>query len=129
MSISSSSIYSLTPFQLSYDEGLFIDYRYMDQQNITPQFEFGYGLSYTTFDYSALSISASGTSQEVTFTVTNTGAFDGTEIPQLYLGFPEGAGEPKMILRGFDEVILAKGASTTVSMTIKERDMRYVVET
>lgn len=117
-------VYGIDGFPtLSYDEGLFIDYRYMDQQNITPQFEFGYGLSYTTFDYSALSISASGTSQEVTFTVTNTGAFDGTEIPQLYLGFPEGAGEPKMILRGFDEVILAKGASTTVSMTIKERDM------
>ncbi|KAF9009499.1 glycoside hydrolase family 3 protein [Cyathus striatus] len=96
---------------------------YMDGQNITPRFEFGYGLSYTTFSYSSLSIKSSGTSYTISFTVTNTGAFDGTEKPQLYLGFPAAAGEPKKVLRGFEEVPLTKGASSTVTMTLSQRDI------
>lgn len=96
----------------------------MDQQAITPHFEFGYGLSYTTFSYSALSIATSGTSRVVTFIVKNTGTVAGTEIPQLYLSFPASAGEPKMVLRGFDDIDLAAGASASVSMTISQREMR-----
>ena len=72
----------------------------MDANNITPRFEFGFGLSYTTFKYSDLSIASSGDDTTVTFTVANSGSVDGTEIPQLYLGFPEGAGEPPRVLRG-----------------------------
>jgi beta-glucosidase len=98
----------------------------MDAQNITPRFEFGFGLSYTTFAYSSLTITTSGTSQLIKFTVTNTGAFAGTEIPQLYLGYPPSAGEPKKVLRGFDEVILDINTSKAVSMSLSERDMRYV---
>ncbi|KAF8908321.1 glycoside hydrolase family 3 protein [Mucidula mucida] len=108
---------------ITYEEGLFIDYRYMDQQGITPQFEFGYGLSYTTFSYSALSTTASGTSRTISFTVTNTGTFDGTEIAQLYLGFPASAGEPAKVLRGFEEVILGIGKSSQVSMTLTQEEM------
>ncbi len=96
----------------------------MDQQGITPQFEFGYGLSYTTFSYSALSTTASGTSRTISFTVTNTGTFDGTEIAQLYLGFPASAGEPAKVLRGFEEVILGIGKSSQVSMTLTQEEMR-----
>ncbi|KAF9025904.1 glycoside hydrolase family 3 protein [Hymenopellis radicata] len=108
---------------ITYGEGLFIDYRYLDQQGITPQFEFGYGLSYTTFSYSALSTSASGTSRIISFTVANTGAFAGTEIAQLYLGFPAGAGEPAKVLRGFEEVILGIGKSSRVSVTLSQEEM------
>jgi beta-glucosidase len=97
----------------------------MDAQNITPRFEFGFGLSYTTFAYSSLAITASGASQVIKFTVSNTGAFGGTEIPQLYLAYPTSAGEPKKVLRGFEEVILAVGASSTVTITLSKRDMRY----
>jgi beta-glucosidase len=98
----------------------------MDAQNITPRFEFGFGLSYTTFAYSALTITASGTSYLIGFTVTNSGAFAGTEIPQLYLAYPASAGEPKKVLRGFEEVILAVCSSEAVTMNLSERDMRYV---
>lgn len=89
-----------------------------------PRFEFGFGLSYTTFGYSGLSITDSGTSKIISFTVTNTGAFAGTEKPQLYLGYPAGAGEPPKVLRGFEEVELAVGASSTVKMTLSQRDFR-----
>jgi len=101
----------------------------MDANNITPRFEFGFGLSYTTFSYSGLSITPS-TGQHAyiaSFTVRNTGGVDGTEIPQLYLEFPAGIGEPKRILRGFEEVKLAAGASSTISLGLTLRDIRFVI--
>jgi beta-glucosidase len=113
--------------QITYNEGLSLDYRYLDAQNMTPRFEFGYGLSYTTFSYSSLTITTSGISQLIKFIVTNTGSFAGIEIPQLYLGYPPSAEEPKKVLRGFEEVILDINASKTVSMNLGERDMRYVI--
>ncbi|KAG5338890.1 hypothetical protein C0989_005663 [Termitomyces sp. Mn162] len=110
--------------EIDYTEKLLLDYRYMDSRGIVPRFEFGFGLSYTTFAYSGLSISASGTSQIIKFTVTNTGSFAGAEKPQLYLGYPSDAGEPSKVLRGFEEVTLDLGASSIVSMTLIQRDMR-----
>ena len=112
--------------QIPYSEKLLIDYRYTDSMNIAPRFEFGYGLSYTTFSYASLSLMPSGTSQIVSFTVTNTGAVTGTEIAQLYLSYPALAGEPKRVLRGFEEVPLEVGASATVMITLSAREMRYV---
>jgi hypothetical protein len=112
--------------QINYTERLLLDYRYMDAHAIAPRFEYGFGLSYTTFTYSGLTIKASGTSQVISFTVKNTGAVTGTEIPQLYLGYPPSAGEPPKVLRGFDEVPLTAGASQQVVMTVGQRDMRYV---
>ncbi|KAG6873646.1 hypothetical protein C0995_013153 [Termitomyces sp. Mi166 len=113
--------------EIDYTEKLLLDYRYMESKGIIPRFEFGFGLSYTTFAYSGLSILPSGTSQIITFTVTNTGAFAGAEKPQLYLGFPSSAGEPNKVLRGFDEVILDVGASSLVNMTLTQRDTRYIL--
>ncbi|KAG6883484.1 hypothetical protein C0993_005920 [Termitomyces sp. T159_Od127] len=95
----------------------------MESKGIVPRFEFGFGLSYTTFAYSGLSISGSGTSQIIKFTVTNTGVFAGAEKPQLYIAYPAGAGEPGKVLRGFEEVDLNVGAGSLVTMTLSERDM------
>jgi beta-glucosidase len=102
----------------------------MDAQNITPRFPFGFGLSYTTFAYSALSIvaSSSPTAYVISFTVTNSGRVKGTEIPQLYLGFPQGSGEPKRVLRGFEEVLdVGVGEGRRVEMKLSEREIRCVV--
>jgi len=96
----------------------------MDAHDIIPRFEFGFGLSYTTFKYSDLAITDSGSSKVVSFKLTNTGSFAGTEIPQLYLGYPTDAGEPLRVLRGFDEINLAVGASSTVTMILGQRDIR-----
>ncbi|KAJ7627784.1 glycoside hydrolase family 3 protein [Mycena polygramma] len=109
--------------KINYTERLLLDYRYMDTHGIAPRFEYGFGLSYTTFAYSGLSITASGTGQVISFSVKNTGTVAGTEKPQLYLGFPPSAGEPPKVLRGFDEVPLAAGASQEVVMSVGEREM------
>ncbi len=79
-----------------------------------PTFPFGHGLSYTTFAYSALSVSpASGDGARVTVTVdiANTGPRNGQEVAQLYLEFPEWTGEPPRQLKGFRKLSIAKGAS------------------
>ncbi|KAJ7059706.1 glycoside hydrolase family 3 protein [Mycena amicta] len=109
---------------INYTERLLLDYRYMGLHNITPRFEFGFGLSYTTFTYSGLSITTSGTSKTITFTVQNNGTVAGMDKPQLYLGYPAAAGEPSKVLRGFEEVgPLAPGASAQVVMTVNQREM------
>ncbi|KAJ7740439.1 glycoside hydrolase family 3 protein [Mycena maculata] len=108
---------------INYTETLFLDYRYMDSAGITPLYEYGFGLSYTTFAYSGLSIVTSGTSEVISFTIKNNGTVAGTEIPQLYLGYPPAAGEPPKVLRGFDEIPLAAGASQIVTMTVDQRGM------
>lgn len=102
----------------------------MDDQNITPRFPFGFGLSYTTFSYTALSIVASFSPAAyiISFTVTNSGNVKGTEIPQLYLGFPQGCGAPRRVLRGFEEVLdLGVGEGRRVEMKLSEREIRCVV--
>ncbi|KAJ7155737.1 beta-glucosidase [Mycena filopes] len=126
---------AITP--VPYIEGLFIDYRHFDQAAITPRFEFGFGLSYTTFTYSGLTISGStagGTRQSgpgssldpwlhtpvvtVTFTIHNNGTVAGNEVPQLYLTFPAAAKSAPKNLKGFDSVFVGVGQSVTVSMTL-----------
>jgi len=98
----------------------------MESKGIKPRFDFGFGLSYTTFEYSGLEISASGTGVTVATTIKNTGAVPGTEIPQLYLGFPANAGEPPKVLRGFEEVFLQPGSSSSITFNLNQRDLRSV---
>jgi beta-glucosidase len=137
----------------TYAEGVFLDYRHFDKFNITPRYSFGYGLSYTTFSFAKLDISKasnekdSASSQyrqrrmrsyanfgssrlydpayEIKFTLTNTGKFNGSEVPQLYLGFPAEAEEPPKILRGFERVYLAVGESKSVTLTLTQKDISY----
>ncbi|KAF9480035.1 beta-glucosidase [Pholiota conissans] len=128
--------------QIPYNEGLLIDYRSFDQKNIAPRFEFGFGLSYTTFQYSSLSISGTsgggtaptgpGSSLDpwlhtkvitVTFSLTNNGTVAGHEIPQLYLALPTSAKSPPKVLKGFDSIFLSPGQSTTVTMQLSRFDL------
>jgi hypothetical protein len=81
------------------------------------------------FDYSGLAIASSSTGYTITFTVANSGTFKATEIPQLYIGFPASAGEPPKNLRGFEEVPLAVGASSAVTMSLSTREIRYLTQT
>lgn len=103
-----------------------LDYRYMESKGIKPRFDFGFGLSYTTFEYSDLEIWHSGTGATISVTINNVGLRPGTEIPQLYLGFPANAGEPPKVLRGFEEVFLQPGGSSGVRFPLNERDLRFV---
>lgn len=110
--------------QVNFTEGLQVGYKWYDEQGIDPLFEFGYGLSYTHFDYSGLNVahsvdpSSGQIVSKVSFTVTNTGGVAGTEIPQVYLTLPEEAGEPGKRLVGFDRIELAAGESRQVDLAI-----------
>ncbi len=101
----------------TYSEGLQVGYRWFDAQRKTPLFPFGFGLSYTSFAFSGLSVKGS----EVSFTVRNTGKRAGAEVPQLYLTFPAAAGEPPLQLKGFDRVELTPGQAKRVTLRLDTR--------
>lgn len=127
-----------------YTEGLFIDYRHFDQKAIAPRYEFGFGLSYTTFSYSNLTISALNTAPgsttlapggqvglwdivaTVSITITNNGTVSGAEVPQLYIGLPASAPTtPVKQLRGFDKLSLAAGQSGISTFKLRRKDLSY----
>lgn len=111
---------------INYSEGLDVGYRWYDSNNVTALFPFGFGLSYTNFSFSDLTVSpvaADGT-REVKATVTNTGTRTGAEVAQLYLSFPSAAGEPPNQLRGYERVSLAPQESKQVTFTVKPSDLQ-----
>ena len=74
----------------TYSEGIFMGYRWFDQQNLAPLYPFGHGLSYTTFTYSRLkAVRSTDGGLEVSFTIKNTGKAASDEVAQIYLGAPE----------------------------------------
>ena len=105
-----------------YREGLYIGYRYYDTAGVPVRYPFGYGLSYTTFEYSNISASRDA----VTFTVTNTGAVDGAEVAQVYVSCKDGkVFRPSKELKGFAKVFLKAGESKTVTVALDDKAFRY----
>jgi beta-glucosidase len=105
---------------IRYSEGLEIGYRWFQAQGIDPLFGFGFGLSYTTFDITDVSVNApDGANGPVTVTgsVTNTGPVAGAEVVQVYLGVPV-EGQPPKRLVGFQKVFVEPGESKPVTITI-----------
>ncbi len=104
-------------------------YRYFTDK---PLYPFGYGLSYTTFSFSGLTIPKetikAGDPLMASVTVTNTGKAAGDEVAQLYLKFPDVAGAPNIALRGFRRVHLEPGQSKKVRFELKHRDLSMVTE-
>jgi len=105
---------------VTYSEGLQVGYRWYDANNVTPLFPFGFGLSYTTFGYSNLTVSAVSPSGQVQigFDLTNTGTRTGAEVAELYLGFPAAANEPPKQLKGFQKITLAPGQTQHVTYNL-----------
>ncbi len=112
-----------------YSEGLSVGYRYFDKQNIKPLFPFGHGLSYTTFRYSNLQVSPATIpttgAVKVTMDLKNTGSLIGSEVVQLYLGFPSEASEPPRQLKGFHKVSLRPGQTQRVTFTISSQEFSF----
>ncbi|KAJ5913399.1 beta-glucosidase D [Penicillium tannophilum] len=129
----------------NFTEGNYIDYRYFDAYNVTPRYEFGYGLSYTNFTYSSLNIDspsplslyptgklAVGGYEDlwdnvanVTAVIKNSGTISGAEVPQLYIKYPASAKQPLRQLRGFENVNIAAGKQTQVEFGLRRRDISH----
>ncbi|HEX7037883.1 MAG TPA: beta-glucosidase [Pseudomonadales bacterium] len=107
-----------TPTTVRYDEGAEVGYRWYAQQKRKPMYPYGYGLSYTTFEYDDFTVEG-GDTVSATFTVTNVGDVAGADVPQVYL--TDAAGNRRLRLLGFERVELEPGASHRVTLTADPR--------
>jgi beta-glucosidase len=101
-------------FDIEYDEGLLVGYKWFDAKDKQPLFPFGYGLSYTTYSYSGLKVSPAA----VTFEVKNTGKRAGAEIAEVYATLPQAAGEPFKRLVAFQKIPLEPGEAKSVTLDL-----------
>ncbi len=115
------------PESVTYDEGIYVGYRYYDAAKIKPAYEFGYGLSYTKFKFSDLKLSSANFTKSITATITvkNTGDIAGKEVVQLYISAPKhDMDKPEQELKAFAKTrLLAAGESQTLTFTIKASDL------
>ncbi len=120
---------STSTFDVNYNiEGFNVGYKWFDAKNLTPEFPFGFGLSYTTFSISGAQLtdnlsSASNPNFQVTFNLSNTGAVAGAEVAQVYLGLPASTGEPPKRLVGWQKIMLQSGQSQSVTVEVDENDV------
>jgi beta-glucosidase len=132
----------------NFTEGVYIDYRWFDAQNLSVRYPFGHGLSYTDFTYGEATATVTNSTAivssyptggfglggesdlwdevvTVSTTIKNTGGVDGAEVAQLYVSFPFEARQPEGILRGFEKPVVAAGASANVTFSLRRRDLSY----
>jgi beta-glucosidase len=105
------------PFDIDYNEGLKVGYKWFQAEGKEPLFAFGVGLSYTTFAYSDLKVSM----DSVTFTVRNTGKRSGAEVAQVYVALPAAAQEPPKRLVAWEKFLLAPGESKTRTVHLEPK--------
>ena len=124
--LSGFSFMRRTPWEVVYEDDIYVGYRYYNTFKVPVAYEFGYGLSYTTFDYSNLKLASTNFSGKLTFTVDvkNTGSVAGREAVQIYVGSPSGKlKKPEETLAAYAKTkLLNPGESQTVSFTIETKD-------
>lgn len=134
------SAYTSPSPEQDFKEGLLIDYLWFDKHNITPRYEFGFGLSYTSFTYHPETLSISppkplsdtgfhDTLFTVTIEISNVGEVPGKEVAQLYISLPEQMAKlpdnPVRQLRGFGKLALGKGQRGKVEFAVRKRDVSF----
>ena len=112
--------------RVEYREGVFMGYRGYEKNNVTPLFSFGFGLSFTSFEYSDIRTIKDGEGFIVKFDVTNTGKVAGAEVAQLYVSDEEcSVVRPLKELKGFEKVFLNPGQTKTVSIRLDDTAFRF----
>ncbi len=127
---SSHNYFPGTTVSVEYREGIYVGYKYYDTANKEVAFPFGFGLSYTTFEYSDIKVSADKIKDTdtvtISFKVKNTGDVDGAEVAQLYVNDVESTiYRPVKELRGFKKVFLKAGEETEISIDLDKRAFAY----
>ncbi len=113
-------------WNLEYSEGLFVGYRYIDQQKLKPLFPFGYGLSYTTFKLSDAKVSTMDGLPVIKATLSNTGTVAGSQVVQLYVNDAKSSVvRPVKELKGFVKVALQPGESQEITWHLSARDLAF----
>ena len=109
-----------------YKESIFVGYRYYLTSKREVRYPFGYGLSYTAFEYSDIKLEEKADKISVSCQIKNTGNYDGAEVVQLYVKAPqEGVFKPEKELKGFNKIYLKSGESKRVEIVISKDDLRY----
>jgi beta-glucosidase len=112
--------------EVHYNEGIFVGYRYFDTYKVQPQFAFGHGLSYTTFDYSEMNVEKAGNTVKVKIRVKNTGSVAGAEVVQVYVNQNKPAVQrPDKELKSFEKVFLKAGESKMISLVLDADSFKY----
>ena len=125
--VPSAGVYEKGRKQAQYREGIYVGYRYFDKAKKDVLFPFGFGLSYTTFEYSDMVVSSRDIQTPydltVTATIRNSGSLDGAEVVQLYVGMEQAAGvyRPEKELKGFEKVFLKVGEAKQVTFQLDAR--------
>ena len=126
----SSAYYQMGPRSVEHRESIYIGYRYFDTAGKEVRYPFGYGLSYTNFEYSDIKLSASaineGEDLVVSFKIKNVGERDGAEVAQVYVSAPESKiYKAQKELKGFAKVFLKAGEEKEVNITLDSRAYAY----
>lgn len=105
--------------EVNYNEGIFVGYRYFDTYNVSPEFSFGHGLSYTNFEYTDLTVQKDNGKVKLSFSIKNIGDTDGAEIAQIYVSDIESSVKrPVKELKAFEKVFLAPGESKLLEIEL-----------
>jgi len=116
-------------WDIYYDEGLYVGYRWIDKQKLTPLFPFGHGLSYTTFEIKNARIVNGGDTPSVSVEVTNTGSVAGAQVVQLYVqDVKASVDRPVKELKAFQKVFLKPGETKTITLSLNERSFQFYDE-
>ena len=110
----------------NYEEDIYVGYRYFDSFEVPVSYPFGFGLSYTTFEYSDAKIADKGNAYEISVTVKNTGSLEGKEVVELYISAPDNkaANKPAKELKAFAKTkVLKAGESEKVTLTVNAADL------
>ena len=112
--------------QYNYTEGLYVGQRWFTKHNIRPIFQFGFGLSYTTFEYTDLKKKKKNEGLICKFKIKNTGSISGKAVPMLFLTFPDSIGDyPKYIFKGIEKIELKVGEEKEVMITADDHSLSY----